>query len=119
MLCGRADEIHAQSVVEIEARTAIVRLKLEGFEFTLEDRIPFVWLALPDPWLSGTFKNAALQNGVLVDDEDEFKAGRSEKVFHRIRFGISQPRRREQVEAGVGVIRRLLEEGRAGYESFA
>ncbi len=119
VLSGRADEIHAQSIAEIEARTAIVRRKLEGFEFRLEDRIPFVWLALPDPWLSGTFKNAALQNGVLLDDEDEFKAGRSEKVFHRIRFGISQPRRREDVEAGVGVIRRLLEEGRAGYESFA
>jgi len=35
-----------------------------------------------------------------------------------VRCGISQPRQREQVEAGVDAIRRLLEEGRAGYESF-
>ncbi len=80
--------------------------------------IPFIWLALPDPWLSGTFKKAAQESGVLIDDEDEFKAGQSEKVFHRVRCGISQPRQREQVEAGVDAIRRLLEEGRAGYESF-
>jgi DNA-binding transcriptional MocR family regulator len=118
VLSGRAAEIRMQAVREIEARIAIVRQKLSGFEFNAHERSPFVWLSLPDPWLSGTFKNAALENGVLVDDEDEFKAGRSEKVFHRIRFGISQPRHREQVGAGVAVIRRLLDEGRAGYDSF-
>jgi DNA-binding transcriptional MocR family regulator len=118
VLSGRAAEIRTQILAEIEARTAMVRGRLAGFSFNSYARVPFVWLTLPDPWLSGTFKNAARQNGVLIDDEDEFKAGRSEKVFHRIRFGISQPHRREQVEAGIGVIRRLLDEGRAGYESF-
>ena len=71
---------------------------------------------LPDPWLSGTFRSACLENGVLLDDEDEFKAGRSEQVFHGVRFGVSQPRRRDDIAGGVAVIRRLLEEGRAGYD---
>jgi len=105
-------------MAEIDTRIAIVRRKLNGFDFIAYERIPFIWLALPDPWLSGTFKKAAQESGVLIDDEDEFKAGQSEKVFHRVRCGISQPRQREQVEAGVDAIRRLLEEGRAGYESF-
>lgn len=118
VLSGRAGEIRTRILAEIEARTAIVRDRLSGFKFQTHERVPFVWLTLPEPWLSGTFKNAARQNGVLIDDEDEFKAGRSEKVFHRVRFGISQPCLREEVDAGVGVIRRLLDEGRAGYESF-
>lgn len=55
---------------------------------------------------------------MLVDDEDEFKAGRSEQVYHRIRIGLSTPRRREEVSAGLAALRRLLEDGRAGYDSY-
>ncbi len=101
------------------ARIAIVRERLAGFAFRAHDNLPFVWLTLPDPWLSGTFKNACLEQGVLIDDEDEFKAGRSEQVSHGARFGISQPRLRQEVADGVGIIRRLLDEGRAGYDSFS
>jgi DNA-binding transcriptional MocR family regulator len=119
VLSGRAGEIRERSIAEFSARIAIVRETLAGFEFKAEDNVPFVWLTLPDPWLSGTFKNACLEHGVLIDDEDEFKAGRSEQVFHGVRFGVSQPRRREDVADGVAVIRRLLDEGRAGYDSFS
>ena len=62
--------------------------------------------------------NAAFENGVLLDDEDEFKAGRSEQVFHRVRFSVSQPTSHAEVSRGLAVIRRLLDEGRAGYERF-
>ncbi|TGV30338.1 hypothetical protein EN811_28990, partial [bacterium M00.F.Ca.ET.168.01.1.1] len=55
------------------------------------DNVPFVWLTLPDPWLSGTFKNACLAQGVLIDDEDEFKAGRSEGRFERHRLDLAGP----------------------------
>lgn len=119
VLSGQAGEIRKRSIVEFNARIAIVRETLAGFEFKARDNVPFVWLTLPDPWLSGTFKNACLEHGVLIDDEDEFKAGRSEQVFHGVRFGISQPRQRKDVADGVAVIRRLLDEGRAGYDSFS
>jgi DNA-binding transcriptional MocR family regulator len=118
VLSGQAGELRKRSIVEINARIAIVRETLAGFDFKAQDNVPFVWLTLPDPWLSGTFKNACLEHGVLIDDEDEFKAGRSEQVFHGVRFGISQPRQRKDIADGVAVIRRLLEEGRAGYDSF-
>lgn len=119
VLSGQAGEIRKRCIAEIGARIAIVRETLSGFEFKARDSVPFVWLTLPDPWLSGTFKNACLEHGVLIDDEDEFKAGRSEQVFHGVRFGVSQPRQSKDVAGGVAVIRRLLDEGRAGYDSFS
>ena len=107
-----------RSIVEINARMTIVRETLAGFDFKAVDNVPFVWLTLPDPWLSGTFKNACLENGVLIDDEDEFKAGRSEQVFHGVRSAFAAEATRRH-RGGVGVIRRLLDEGRAGYDSFS
>lgn len=119
VMSGQAGEIRQRCIAEIQARIAIVRETLAGFDFKAKDNVPFVWLTLPDPWLSGTFKNACLAQGVLIDDEDEFKAGRSEQVFHGVRFGVSQPRQSKDVAGGVAVIRRLLDEGRAGYDSFS
>jgi len=88
-----------------------------GFEFNSHPHLPFLWLKLPEPWLSGTFKNAAIADGVLIDDEDEFKAARMEKVYHRVRVAFSSPRRREDVAAGFMTLRRLLENGSSGYDS--
>ncbi|RTM05378.1 MAG: PLP-dependent aminotransferase family protein [Hyphomicrobiales bacterium] len=119
VLSGQAGEIRKRCIAEVQARLAIARKVLAGFDFKARDNVPFIWLTLPDPWLSGTFKNACLAQGVLLDDEDEFKAGRSEQVFHGVRFGVSQPRQGKDVAAGVAVIRRLLDEGRAGYDSFS
>ncbi|RUU29851.1 PLP-dependent aminotransferase family protein [Mesorhizobium sp. M6A.T.Ce.TU.016.01.1.1] len=119
VLSGQASEMRKRSIAEISARIGIVRETLDGFDFKALDNVPFVWLTLPDPWLSGTFKQACLEHGVLIDDEDEFKAGRSEQVFHGVRFGVSQPERREDLAHGLAVIRRLLDEGRAGYDSFS
>ncbi|CDX17484.1 GntR family transcription regulator [Mesorhizobium plurifarium] len=119
VISGQAGEIRKRCIAEIQARLAIVRDVLKGFDFKARDNVPFVWLTLPDPWLSGTFKNACLAQGVLIDDEDEFKAGRSGQVFHGVRFGVSQPRQSRDVAGGVAVIRRLLDEGRAGYDSFS
>ena len=119
IMSGQAGEIRQRCIAEIRARIAIVHETLAGFDFKARDNVPFVWLTLPDPWLSGTFKNACLAQGVLIDDEDEFKAGRSEQVFHGVRFGVSQPRQGKDVADGLAVIRRLLDEGRAGYDSFS
>ena len=53
MLSGQAGEIRKRCIAEIGARIAIVRETLSGFEFKAKDSVPFVWLTLPDPWLSG------------------------------------------------------------------
>lgn len=118
VMSGHAGEIRARAIAEINARLDLVRQTFAGHDYRIEPNIPFIWLALPEPWLAGTFKQAAFESGVLVDDEDEFKAGRSDKSFHRVRVGISAPSRRADVASGLATLRRLLDEGRAGYDSF-
>ncbi|MEJ6783188.1 aminotransferase-like domain-containing protein [Aminobacter sp. Piv2-1] len=118
VLSGEASAIRGRSIAEINARLDAVRRTLDGYDFNITANIPFVWLALPEPWNSGTFKNAAYGQGVLIDDEDEFKAGRSDQVFHRVRIGISAPGTRSEVGNGLAKIRQLLDEGDAGYDSF-
>ncbi len=118
VLSGHAMEIRRRSIEELNARLDLVRQSLGGYDYRIEKNLPFIWISLPEPWLSGTFKQAAFENGVLIDDEDEFKAGRSDKSFHRVRIGISAPRSREEVARGLAALRRLLDEGRAGYDSF-
>lgn len=118
VLSGLAADIKARCIAETNARLVLARKALAGHDFALRDNVPFIWLELPDPWLSGTFKHAAFERGLLIDDEDEFKAGRTDQVFHRVRLGVSTPRERSEVEAGLGIVRRLLDAGRAGHDSF-
>ncbi len=118
VLSGEAEAIWERCRVEINAREALAREILAGYELNSNPDIPFIWLKLPEPWLSATFKNAVYTEGVLVDDEDEFKAGRSEKISHRIRLGFSSPRSREEVREGLGIVKSLLDSGSAGYDSL-
>lgn len=117
VLDGHALALRRKAVEEIRVREQLAREILSGFDFASHQHVPFLWLKLPEPWLSGTFKNAALAEGVLVDDEDEFKAARTDKAYHRIRVAFSSPQRRDDVAAGFMTLRRLLENGSAGYDS--
>ncbi len=116
---GEADAIRGKVQTEIAAREAIARSVFAGMEFTSQPLSPFLWMKLPDPWLSGTFKSAALNEGVLVDDEDEFKPGRTEKVFHRVRLGLTVPETRDEVVQGFSILRRLMETDNASYDSYS
>ena len=114
---GEAENIRAACVKELAGREAIVREHLGAFDYVSHPHVPFLWLKLPEPWLSGTFKNAAYQEGVLIDDEDEFKAARSERVFHRVRIAYSSPKDMRELAGGMMVLRRLLESGVSSYDS--
>jgi DNA-binding transcriptional MocR family regulator len=118
VLSGAADTIRRAARVEIEAREAMARQAFGGLEFASNKRAPFLWMKLPDPWLSGTFKQAAASEGVLVDDEDEYKPGRTEHFYHRIRVGFSTPKRREDIRTGFTILRRLIDNPNAGYDSY-
>ena len=119
VLSGEAENIWQRCNAEIKAREQLARTMLAGHEFSSNPDIPFLWLKLPDPWLSATFKNALFNNGVLIDDEDEFRAGRSDKIHHRVRLGFSPPADRETVKTGLTIVRQLLEMPAAGYDSVA
>lgn len=118
VLSGAADTVRLASRMEIEAREEMVRLAFAGLDFVSHSHAPFIWMKLPDPWLSGTFKQAAASEGVLVDDEDEYKPGRTEQVYHRIRVGFSTIRRRGDLERGLTTLRRLIDNPNAGYDSY-
>lgn len=119
VISGDAEKIGLLTLAEINQRETIARQALSGFEFNSLPDLPFLWLRLPEPWLSGTFRSAAMKEGVLIDDEDEFKAGRSEKVFHRVRVSFSAPTTQQDLIHGLGILRGLLENGSSGYDSPA
>jgi DNA-binding transcriptional MocR family regulator len=118
VLSGEADRIRDLVRSEIEARATSARAAFAGCNFASHRRAPFLWMRLPEPWLSGTFKNAAANEGVLIDDEDEYKCGRTDRAFHRVRIGFSAPQRRSDVEEGFARLRMLLDNGMAGYDSY-
>ena len=118
VMSGAADAIRQAARGETEAREALARQVFAGLDFASNKRAPFIWMNVPDPWLSGTFKHAAASEGVLIDDEDEYKPGRTEHFFHRVRIGFSTPKRREDVRTGFAIIRRLIDNPNAGYDSY-
>ncbi|WP_299816928.1 PLP-dependent aminotransferase family protein [uncultured Roseibium sp.] len=118
ILSGAADSIREKILAEIAARHALVRQHLGSYELEAAPDAPFLWLKVPEPWLSGTFKAAAASANVLVDDEDEFKTGRSGKVYHRVRIGVTNPLTREETSEGLQVVRNIMEDSGACYDSF-
>ncbi|MGE0847955.1 MAG: PLP-dependent aminotransferase family protein, partial [Flavobacteriaceae bacterium] len=118
VLSGHARAIRAGVREEIAAREAAARRIFAGHEFSSSPEAPFIWLKLPDPWFSATFRTAALGEGVLVDDEDEYKPVRTGQTFHRIRVGFTSVQTREDALRGFGILRRLLDNAGASYDSF-
>jgi DNA-binding transcriptional MocR family regulator len=118
VISGGAAVIRAKVRAEIAVREALAREHFAGLDFASHPNIPFLWMKLPEPWLSGNFKKAGEHEGVLIDDEDEFKTGRSEHAFHRIRIAFSVPKTRPEVEDGLVAIRRLLDSGGFGHDTY-
>ncbi|CTQ67925.1 aminotransferase-like domain-containing protein [Roseibium alexandrii] len=118
ILSGAASDFREKVGAEIAARHALVRQHLNPFEYRSAADCPFLWLKVPEPWNPGTFKAAAAAENVLVDDEDEFKPGRTGKVYHCIRIGFSNPLTRDQTVEGLVAVRDLLNDNCACYDSF-
>lgn len=118
VLSGDADSIRMQVRREIEGREAIARQSLAGLDFVSHRMAPFLWMKLPEPWLSTTFKNAAATEGVMIDDEDEYKPVRTDKVYHRVRVGFSSPPSRQDVQSGFSTLRRLLDHGTPSFDRY-
>lgn len=116
---GAAMEVRARVRAEIARRVELVRSIFEGCDIRLREHTPFAWLKLPEPWLSGTFKAAAYEEKVRIDDEDEFKAGRGDHRFHGVRIAFAATvRDMETLETGLRRLRRLLDAGPGVYHSY-
>ncbi|MFD1696683.1 PLP-dependent aminotransferase family protein [Roseibium aestuarii] len=116
---GEADRIRDRVKAEIAARQAMAVDRLGNVEMETSPEAPFLWLKLPDPWLPGTFKAAAAARNVLIDDEDEFRTGRARESQFRVRVALTNPQSREELAAGLDVLRQLLaDDGACCYDSF-
>lgn len=117
VLSGEASHIRKLVKDENRKRVDIVRKHLGNHMFASHDTCSYVWLTLPDPWLSGTFKKALEEHQIVVSDEDEFKPARSVNSYHAIRIGFSSPVKKEELNAPLKIIRALLDSGFAGFDN--
>jgi len=118
VLSGAATDFRTATLADIAGRVRLARDVFTGLDVRLNDRIPFLWLTLPEPWLSGVFKNAAAGANILIDDEDEYKAVRSDKVYHAVRVGFSTVPDLGRVAAGFRTLRDLLDQGPVAYDTY-
>ena len=117
VLSGKADELRAQVKRELSKRQAFIANLFGDIEMTSAPDSPFLWLKLPDPWLPGTFKSAAAEAGIFIDDEDEFKCGRHGRVHHRVRIAYTAPRGDNELAEVFGTLKRLLSDLSGVYSS--
>nr|WP_316654363.1 PLP-dependent aminotransferase family protein [uncultured Gellertiella sp.] len=119
VLSGEAGRLMGLTITELTARERMARLAFAGIDFQSRPGVPFLWMKLPEPWLSGTFKKAAQEDNILIDDEDEFKSGRCGSAHPHVRISFSTPTSRDVVQRGFAKLACLLETGRTGYDRLA
>ena len=117
VLGGEAHKILRNVQSEIEARTTIARRILTDVKFKSHKYCPYIWVKLPDPWHSGTFRSALAEHNIIVSSEDDFKPTRSDQVFHGARIGFTSTQSAAELEAPFKIIRNLLESGIAGFDN--
>ncbi|PYE89744.1 PLP-dependent aminotransferase family protein [Phyllobacterium leguminum] len=118
ILSGEAARLKASVLDEIRAREAIAREMFAGYSFASHPRCPYIWLTLPDPWLPGTFKDAALEAGVSILEADAFKVGQADRVCHCVRVGFSALESQADVRRGFTILRQLLDNAGAGFDGM-
>jgi DNA-binding transcriptional MocR family regulator len=104
---GTADELHANLRVEMRARCDSARAILGNRVAGQDGTRSHLWLALPEPWSEGAFRDAAFERGVRIATSETFAA----KPGHapggvRLALGCEPDRRR--LEAGLRTIGALL-----------
>jgi DNA-binding transcriptional MocR family regulator len=117
VLSGEAARLKALVLKETAARAAIASEAMAGHAFKSDPHCGFMWLSLPDPWLPGAYKKAALERGVLIDDADAFKVGQVDLACHCARIGFSAPRTQAEVRHGFETLAQLLGDASASYDS--
>ena len=115
---GQAAEFRTATLADIARRVALAREILRASTCIWTIGFPSLWLTLPEPWLSGGFKTAAATENILIDEEDEYKPGRSDTVYHGVRIGFSTVADFARVEGGFRTLRRLVDQGPMAYDTY-
>ncbi len=80
---------------------------LENFDVTWSKDVPFLWLALPDGWRAGAFKQAAEADGVVLKAAEDFTL-RNGPAVQAIRIAINGYYSHERFVQAIRQLRRLL-----------
>ncbi len=116
---GEANTIARAVLREIGSRVEIVHDVLSGHDYRSHDNSAFVWLKLPEPWRASLFVSAARDIGLLVDGDDEFQFSRDQTSLHRVRIAFSTLPSHAVFRDALIRLRRLLDAGPSGYDSYA
>lgn len=113
---GTADRLVEQKRAEAAARQEIARRALHGFEFEAHPFSFHLWLHLPPPWRSNEFTAQLRRHGVAVTSSEAFVPAR-EEAPHAVRVCLGAPRSRAQLEKGLAIIRKVLQDSPDPYLS--
>ena len=105
---GAMEGLIAQQRQMTAQRLECARAVLQGLDFKTDAEFPLIWLPLPEPWRAGQFAAALRQAGVLVRTAEPFAVGRS-PAPHAIRISLNAPASVEQLEAGVHILKALID----------
>lgn len=107
---GAAAELCKWQREEIDRRWQVAAARLP--ELVRPDAIPapFAWSLLGSPWKSSDFAGILRKQNVLIVEDSHFSVGRS-AAPHAVRISLTSPPDHEALEEGLGVIRRVLDEG--------
>jgi len=118
VLTGEANTIARSVQRENRTRLAIINEVLSGHDYRSHDNGPFVWLKLPEPWRASLFVSAARDIGLLVDGDDEFQFSQDQTSLHRVRIAFSTLPSHAVLRDALIRLRRLLDAGPSGYDSY-
>lgn len=116
ILDGTADAVLAAKREEAAARNVAARRILDGFALETRTTGFFCWLRLPKPWSAAAFAEAARLRGVLVAEGDHFALSHGAPE-EGVRIALGGLKRREDLEAGLGILAELLHAGPFAYWS--
>ncbi|MEM7069734.1 MAG: PLP-dependent aminotransferase family protein, partial [Pseudomonadota bacterium] len=116
ILSGKAEQIESLIKAENNKRLNIARSILPEDTFRYQRNCAYIWFKLPEPWLSGTFKNAAAAQDIDLSSEDDFKVTRLDQTFHAIRLGLGNVTTHEELTLALKTLRNILDSGIAGYD---
>lgn len=115
---GEANTIARAVLRENLKRLTLVREILSGHDYRSHDNSAFIWLKLPEPWRASLFVSAARDVGLLVDGDDEFQFSQGQTSLHRVRIAFSTLPSHAVLREALVRLRRLLDAGPSGYDSY-
>ncbi len=105
---GRLERMIADKMEEIKHRQKLVDKIFAGLDYISQSECPHTWLNLPEPWQADEFVLQLQKQGVLVKAVHSFAVSATNNT-QGIRICLTSPRKREQVEKGLLVIRDTID----------